>query len=114
MELTENRRVSNDLQEKPFIEGGSGDLNEEDFGFKAIDFDEVDFDDSSNNESDFDGLDLGQVDLDSFYNVESNSESESVPGVETDLDADFGLMDEIDFATWHCHSISWHVEHVVH
>jgi uncharacterized protein YjbI with pentapeptide repeats len=76
-----------------------GDLNEDDFDFKAIDFDKVDFDDSSNDESDFEGLDLDQIDLDGFYNVESNSESESVPRVETDLDADFGLMDEIDFAT---------------
>ena len=71
-----------------------GDLNEDDFYFKAIDFDEVDFDDSSNNESDFDGLDL-----DGSCNVESKRGGESVPRIETDLDADFGLMDEIDFVT---------------
>ncbi|KAF9164170.1 hypothetical protein BGX21_007636, partial [Mortierella sp. AD011] len=62
------------------------DLNEEEFDFKANDFDEVDFDDSSNNENDIDGLDLDQIDLDGSYNVESNSEGESVPRVETDLD----------------------------
>ncbi|KAG0009259.1 hypothetical protein BGZ80_002583, partial [Entomortierella chlamydospora] len=77
------------------------DLDEEDSetDFKAIDFDEVNFGDSSSNESDFDGVGLDQIFLDGFYNIENNNESESAPRVEMDLDADFGLMGEIDFAT---------------
>ena len=40
-----------------------------------------------------------QVDLDNFYDVKGNNMSESVPRVETGLDADFLLMGEIDFTT---------------